>query len=256
MNGVIILSEVRSGSNWLGSLTNSTGVLGNSDEWFGSHLIDLDPKNVSCDDCIEAVLVKASTENGFFAIKLFPRHLHEFQMAYGCDLIKRLRQRHNVLLLRLTRLDRIAQAVSFSKALQTGKWYSTVVTKDIIAEYDFAKVCRSYFMIGRSYDFWNSYVGVQQLEVDHLVYEDLLSDPHAYIDAVAKHAGNPEIGTVSTELKVQRDLESEVWIERFTRDVSTHEFVEATTASVMPGRNLSNLLRFLRKKQMKPVPYS
>lgn len=256
MNGVIILTEVRSGSNWLGSLTNSTGVLGNSEEWVTSYFTDYDPKNVSCDDCIEALLAKASTQNGFFAIKLFPRHLHEFQMTYGCDFIKRLRQNHDVLLLRLTRRDRIAQAVSFSKALQTGKWRSTFAIKDIVAEYDFATVCRSYFMIGRSYDFWNSYVGVQQFEVDHFVYEDLLSDPQAYIDAIAKHAGSPEFGSVSTELKVQRDLESEVWIERFAKDISTREFIEDTTASTKPGRSLTNLARFLRKKQMKPFPYS
>lgn len=256
MKGVIILTEGRSGSNWLGSLASSAGVLGVSKEWVDSVHSGLNPKRTPCDKYIETILTKAATPNGFFAIKLFPRHLHSFQMIYGCDFIKRLRQQHDILFILLTRRDRVKQAISFSKAFQTGGWKNTTGKKNVVAKYDFDMICRSYFMIGRSYDFWTSYIEVLQLQVKHLVYEDLLDDPSIYIDLIAKHAGNPKIDNIYSDMTIQRNSESEEWTDRFAQDIKMREFVANTTPAKNHPRTLSNLARFFRGKQMKPVPYS
>lgn len=45
MKGVAILTEARSGSEWLGSLTNSTGTFGNSAEWLDTINLGFKPKS-------------------------------------------------------------------------------------------------------------------------------------------------------------------------------------------------------------------
>ena len=71
MRGVLILSEGRSGSNWLGSLTNATGMMGNSNEWVDEYLLGINPSKVSCSEFVDKILDMASTDNEFFSIKLF-----------------------------------------------------------------------------------------------------------------------------------------------------------------------------------------
>ncbi len=256
MKGIIQLTEGRSGSNWLGSLTDSTGVLGRSEEWVDPHQLNLNPKKLNGEQYIASIIDHASTPNGFLAIKMFPRHLHWFQMQYGYDLIKHLNRSHDILFIKLTRRDRVGQAISFTKALQTGAWRAHRGTTKT-PEYDFEQICRSYFMIGRSYDYWNSYVNAMQLKNRCFVYEDLLENPVEYVDAIAAHAGITDYEhKIKTDLVVQRNSQTEEWRRRFEEDMKSREFVSYTTPSRRPSRHISNIIRFFRKKQMKPVPYS
>jgi LPS sulfotransferase NodH len=255
MKGVIQLTEGRSGSNWLGSLTDSTGVLGLSKEWVDLSRINFNPKKLTGEQYIASIIDHASTPNGFFAIKMFPRHLHWFQMQYGYDLIKSLNLSHDILFIKLTRRDRVGQAISFTKALQTGAWRAHRGTTKT-PEYDFEQICRSYFMIGRSYDYWNSYVNAMQLKNRCFVYEDLLENPVEYVDVIAAHADITDYeNKVKTDVVIQRNSQTEEWRNRFEEDVKSREFVSYTTPSKRPPRHISNIIRFFRKKQMKPVPY-
>jgi len=256
MRGVLILTEGRSGSNWLGSLTNPTGTLGKSSEWVDKSISGINPRKVSCDEFVERILKLASTENGFFSIKLFPRHIHQFQIYYGKDLIKYICDSQEVLLLRLTRLDRLGQAISFCKALQTGEWKATTGRKNTPI-YDFNQICRCYFMIGRSYDFWSNYTNITQLKVVNFIYEDLLEDPTAWVDEIANFAGITYSKKIlRPDTQIQRNAQSEVWRDQFLREISSSEFLAQTTPSEFPRRTITNLVRFVFGRQMKPVPYS
>lgn len=254
MRGVIILTEGRSGSNWLGSLTNSTKVMGVSQEWIDAVHLDIQPRDVSADKYIQAVVRHASTENGFFSIKMFPRHLHWFSMTYGRDVIRDLMKKHDVSFIFLTRDDRIRQAVSFSRALQSNQW-TKLKSKRREEKYDFEQICRCYFGIGRSYDFWKSYLGVQNLNYQHFSYEALMPDPTPYIRAVVEQTGLSEVPDVETNLKIQRDSKTEEWCEQFLTEIQVRDFVGAS-ASYYPKRKLSNYIRFIRGKPLKPVPYT
>ena len=256
MRGVIILTEGRSGSNWLGSLTNSTGKLGKSSEWIDEATSGIDPRKVSSEEFVAGILKLASTENGFFSIKLFPRHMHQFQEHYGKDFIKHICDSHDVLLVSLTRQDRIGQAISFSKALQTGAWKSTTGSKREPV-YDFDQISRCFFMVGRSYDFWQSYASITQRTVLNFVYEDLLEDPISWVDEIASFAGiTYSKDSVKSGTQIQRNSQSEAWRNQFEKEAIAGEFIANTTPSRVPSRNIENIIRFLRGRHTKPKPYS
>lgn len=256
MRGALILTEGRSGSNWLGSLTNSTGKLGKSSEWIDRAISGIDPRKFSCEEFVDSTLKLASTENGFFSVKLFPRHMHQFQEYYGKDLIKCISASHDVLLVGLTRRDRVGQAISFSKALQTGAWKATTGSKHTPI-YDFGQICRCYFMVSRSYDFWASYTNITQSKVVSFIYEDLLADPTVWVDEIAEFAGiTYSKKHITPTTQIQRNLQSETWRDQFLREIGSSEFIAHTSPSRTPSRNAGNLVRFARGHHMKPKPYS
>ena len=255
MRGVITLTEGRSGASWLCSLADSTGRLGTAKEWVDDHQMGVKSKHLSVDEYIEAIIENGKTENNYFALKLFPRHLHWFQIRYDCDLISRLRVDHDLLFVFVSRRDRIMQAVSFSKAIQTRAWRAQTKEKRS-PDYDFLQICRSYFMVNRSYDFWESYVALRDIIPVRFVYEDLLNDPSPFVHEIAKHAGVDDIEEIESDLSVQRDEESEKWRLRFLSEARDKDFIQATTPSRIPSRKLSNILKFARGKQMRPVPFS
>lgn len=255
MRGIIILSEGRSGTNWLGSLTNSTGILGVSQEWVDSVHMGVRPKDLSAASYIQSILKHASTDNNFFALKVFPRHVHWFSIFYGLDLLKELRERHDILFIFVTRSDRLRQAVSFSRATQSHAW-TIFHDRKGNEKYDFERICRCYFSIGQSYEFWKSYLAVQNLPYLHFSYEDLLPNPRPFVDAVANHAGVTTVPDYKTNLKVQSDAATDEWCERFSKEVKQRGFIDTTAPSNRPIRKLSNFIRFLRNQPLKPYPYT
>jgi LPS sulfotransferase NodH len=196
-----------------------------------------------------------STDNGFFALKVFPRHIHWFSTFYGLDLLKEITSHHDVLFIFITRNDRLKQAISFSRATQSHAWTIFHDPKGT-EEYDFVRICRCYFSIGQSYEFWRSYLAVQDLPHLHFAYEDLLPDPAPFVDAVANHAGVTTVPEYKTNLKVQSDTTTKEWCERFSKEVKQRGFIETTSFSNYPTRKLSNFIRFLRNQPLKPYPYT
>lgn len=252
--GVLILTEGRSGSNWLGSLTTSAG-LGQSGEWLDRARLGRHPSFTDCETYFEAVLDKGTAETSGFCVKIFPRHLHKLQNYYASDFILYCRQKYEVQIIRLTRNDRMLQAISFSRGLQTDQWASPKVVKSE-PKYDFEQICRCYFMINRSYDYWKSYIDIIGARSNHFIYEDLVGDPRPYVNFVADAFGEPHPAETTTDLKVQRDDLTEEWLARFREEAKEREFLHCTTPSRLPNRTLRNLKLFAQKKQMKPVPYA
>ncbi len=253
--GTITLSEGRSGSSWLCELCNSTGVLGKSSEWIDAQHVGVSPTSMSGEKYLDAVVDAGSTPNGFFALKIFPRHVHWFQIQYGFDLIEHLRNVHDVQLVVVERRDRIKQAISFSKALQTKSW-SSEQTQKRTAQYDFDQICRCYFMVSRSYEFWKSYLDLKQLAHQHFFYEDMIPEPDIFVQTIAKHADVAMPLDYSTERLIQSDRTSGEWEKRFLDEALNKPFISASTPARPPRRTLSNLGRFLSRKPMKPFPFT
>lgn len=252
--GVIVLTEGRSGSNWVGSLARNSG-LGNSGEWLDPSQLGVSPRHVDADTYFDAALQKGSSDESDFFVKVFPRHLFSLQRFYDADFIRTSLERHSTKLLLLTRRDRLRQAISFSRGLQSNQWTSKREAK-VQPVYDFDQICRCYFLIGRSYDFWESYINVQALPAERFVYEDLIEDSTPFLHAVADAMGKPRPLNAVSDLKIQRDEATEEWVKRFNADVQKSNFLEHITPSRPPRRSPANLMRFLKKKPMKPLPYS
>lgn len=257
MKGVFILTEGRSGSTWLGSLTNATGVLGRSGEWLDEHrLPDADAATLSAAEYADRVIARGASENDFFSVKIFPRHLFWFQRRYGVDFIAHAMGLHDVRLMRLTRRDRVRQAISFARAMQSKQWTSRRDTPQAEPVYDFERIARCYFLIRRSYAFWDSYALLRGIEAPEFVYEDMLASPEPYVRAVADHAGLADLPPVETDLKIQRDAVSDAWRARFLEEAATADLVPLAAGSRAKARTVSNLGRFLSGQEMKPYAYS
>jgi LPS sulfotransferase NodH len=249
MKGVAILTEARSGSEWLGSLANGTGILGQSAEWLDTDTLGFKPK--SFDDLLSAVMDRGGTANGRFAVKLFPRHLDWSQAKYGADFLAECFRRHAMGLVLLERRDRLRQAISYCRAKASGRWRSTMDGADMVPQYDFAGICEAYFLIGQSYAFWEAYLRIANLPYEHLFYEDLLDDPRPYVVSVARQLSiETPSGEFKTNLRLQRDTCTEDWAERFQSDVKSMDLLAHLPKKVAP-RNIDNLARFLLKKEMR-----
>jgi LPS sulfotransferase NodH len=251
MNGYLMLTEGRSGSSWLGSLTNASGIMGSSSEW----LSDPSLREVSNSaEFFSRVLSKASTPNGCFAVKVFPRHLYATNYKHGFDFIRRCMAEHDTKIIVLFRKDRVRQAISLARASITRQWDSRrEVKKDL--KYDFDFICRCYFFIDQSYAFWRSYIELLELPHDIFFYEDLVPDPAPFIRSVSCHLGIKPPEAPRSEFRVQRDSVTEEWTAQFRkdlaeRDILSHGFYRP------PSRNVRNLGRFLRKEHMLPLPFT
>jgi LPS sulfotransferase NodH len=156
----------------------------------------------------------------------------------------------------LQRRDRLAQAISFARASQTGAWRSTVQEKRDPG-YSFDAICRSYFFVQRSYDFWETYLGLRSLDASKFYYEDMIDDYAPYMDAVRDHAGiGAEASDTSPEskLSIQRDALNDEWRTQFTEDLKVKNLLTGSLPRppVLPG---SNLVNFLRQRPTKPKPF-
>lgn len=248
--GTLILTEARSGSNWLGSLSNRTGLLGVSEEWIAANFSKIKLGSVTFERFCDRIIELASTPNGYFCIKIFPRHLLHVQIVYGRDLIMELEKRFDTQLILLKRQDRFSQAVSFARAKQSGQWKSTT-DKNRPEVYDFKLICRCFASIERSYSFWDSYIAARTLDVTRFIYEDLVPNPDVFVKTLALHAGIAEYPTPKSELKVQRNDTSKLWVEQFKADLKIENILESTIPRP-PHITLSNLIYFFRKRPQRP----
>ncbi|MER8491190.1 Stf0 family sulfotransferase [Mesorhizobium australicum] len=250
MRGVAILTEGRSGSNWLGSLTNATGLMGRSEEWLDPAYLRFKPR--SYDALEKAVIAKGSTDNGRFAIKLFPRHLIWCRETFGMDILFQIRSIHGLQFIVLERRDRIQQAISFYRARMSGVWTSRHEgkVKPRAVHYNFADISQAYFQIDRSYAFWKSYLQLSGLDFRHFVYEDLQQDPKPYLKAMADFMGVqvPE-DVAKSKFTIQRDNVTEAWMVRFREDAAAKGAIEGIREMAVP-RTLDNLARFALKRPL------
>jgi len=244
--GLIILSMPRSGSSWLASLTNATGTMGKADEWLDfAHLST--PKGPKGRPRLnQKTLQSASTENGNFTVKIFPRQLLQVIDEYEFDFIRRAMREHETRLILLKREDRKAQAISLVRAIQTGQWHAAQPARKT-PEYNFGAVAQAYFHINRGYDFWQSYLALQGFSYLNFGYEDMANAPTPYLEAVSQHFGEP-LPHNRSPLEIQSDALSKEWRERFDDDLKTYGIPAIAYQQKQPEKGLGNALKVLSGK--------
>lgn len=253
MKGSIMLTEGRSGSNWLTSIANSVGKLGHSEEWLTrgnvKSILPFDASNL-----LTKTLERASTANGYFSVKIFPTHVQYIDQRLNLDILKAFRGVADVKFILLTREDRLGQAISYAKAMQTQEWTRNHAAKGEEA-YDFDLISRCYFMIDQSYSFWRSYLSINSIPYEHLIYEDMCVSPLPYLKILSDHAGIEVDNVPESEFTVQRNSSSNLWRERFLIDLSNRNIISSGALSANPKRSSLNLLRFLAGKPLRPYPF-
>ena len=248
-SGLIILSMPRAGSSWLGSLTDAAGTMGIVDEWldFGHLPAAKGPKSRPLLNA--KTLQSASTPNGNFAVKIFPRQLLQVIDDFEYDFIRRAMREHTTKLVLLEREDKKSQAVSLVRAMQTGQWRADQ-TASKPPHYNFGALAQAYFHICRGYTFWRSYLALQGFPFQSFTYEDLVKTPAPYLAAVAAHFGEPA-PTSKSPYRIQRDPHSADWRARFEKDIQQHGIPASAYQQKQPEPGIVSAFNVLRGKPAK-----
>jgi LPS sulfotransferase NodH len=122
----------------------------------------------------------------------------------------------------LERLDVLAQAISFSIATQTGRYYSHQRGSGAMPEYNFRRIRRRARAISRNYADCRSLLSFLDLRPYHLTYEGFLADPLQETRKLAAFLGEEavEVAAGSVRLEKQADEANRLFRERFIAEMS------------------------------------
>ena len=198
----------RCGSWFLCGLLAGTAVAGRPHEWFwqDTRASLMRAWGVAGFDAyVELVLAAGTTPNGVFGAKVMWGHLPELSPFPQPRFVW------------LRRRDRLAQAVSFAKAIQTGHWhgwdpapkaepvFNAGAIEALIHEVDEHECC------------WADWFGARSVEALELSFEDLLSDPEAQTLRVLDFLGLrlPEGAAIHALTRSQNDGLNADWCARY-----------------------------------------
>lgn len=252
MNGFILQSLPRSGTNYVLSLTDATGLMGTGEEWL--HRNRYPPrKDWSAQHHYDWFLRNAVDDNNRFAFKVFPDQLKRTCDAYDYDIVYRLvRQMPDTVVIRIRRRDKIAQAISMLRAEQSGDWIGREHARQENIRYDYDAILDRLLKVYAGEAFWDAYNELRNWDARVFAYEDLVDDPEPLVSHLARRlrVDPPSVASPTTaRTTIQRDERTERWRERFlvqtrsARDLSGVETL-LQRRRIAP-RTIGNLIRFL-----------
>lgn len=239
----VILTTPRSGSSWIASLCRSTGVMGHCREWLTSLVHPASPHRIAAppigsgqrEAFLAALRASSGTPNGVYAVKVItsvwpdlPAALAQWGIGdgRGDGWMAELFPRPTILVLR--RRDRIGQAISWWRAVRSGRFarFRHEDSGDAPPEYDFPALAAALDDIKRFErlldDAERTAAAIPGSSVVEAIYEELLTDPLPLIRDLASRMESDlgEHFSVSTDLAVQRDESTVELRRRFERDLA------------------------------------
>ena len=239
----IICTSPRSGSTLLCKLLAATGVAGNRNSYFhrpsiSDWLADLGltrkpsvPERELLEAIFRAAIAKGTLNTGIFGLRLqrhsfdffteklavlHPEHSNDaerFQAAFG-----------RTLFVHLTRRDKVAQAVSYVKAQQTGLWHAAPDGTELERlsppqepAYDASEIrARLEEMTAHDHS-WERWFAALEIDPLRITYEELSEDPGETLRVVLDHLGLEREGADGIEPGVAKlaDDISQDWAARF-----------------------------------------
>jgi LPS sulfotransferase NodH len=216
--GYAICTAPRSGSNLLCQWLASTGVLGRPLEYFNGPARRVLDDPAYPDDRVaqvEWIRTKSATPNGLYGVKLF---------SDNRTLVSPVGEQTPVLpvhtYIYLERRDRLGQAMSWVRALQTQQYRSTQPVQEP-ARYDGAAIRDRLRAINVEHENWSAFFRQHALQPLCLYYEDAMHDPQSVVDRIAScfHLGSRAlINHAAIDLKIQRDGTTAEWRARYLRE--------------------------------------
>jgi LPS sulfotransferase NodH len=222
ISNYLICATSRSGSNYLCELLSSLGWAGRPEEHFW------DPPGTEPEPLAARwprVLAAGTGENGVFGVKLMwyqaERLERELPALVGMPdeslprvLARALAKPQYVY---LTRRDRLRQAISFVRAMQTKQWRSMDPTAQG-SRYDPGAITDGMRFFDREEALWEDFFVRNGLAPYRLFYEDLDADPAAAVGALLAYLGREDTTPISlppNRHQRQADDVTEEWIRRY-----------------------------------------
>lgn len=240
-----ICSTPRTGSELLCQILKDTQIAGQPAEHI--YYIPDDPDQLSWGDWIKEPqnmgllrkhMAEYSTANGVCGVKIM---WYQFDYLL-CQLRLRAEHQHleiDDLLSRvftpphyiwLTRKDKVGQAVSFWKALQTGEWlagvYGLAPFWSQKPQYSFLRIHSLVQEIAAHETAWEWYFSQHGIQPLKIVYEELIADRESTILNVLDYLSidKPEDLIISEpSLKRQSDSLNQEWTEKYYDELQSHE---------------------------------
>ena len=235
----IVASSYRSGSQYLCWRLWQTGLLGAPSEVLNptSELRVLMSRfNASSPaDYIAKLLARRTSRNGVFGMKAHFHHFEAFQKEYP-PLLEVLAPTTYIY---ISRQDRIAQAVSMAKALQTDAWTSRMEEgpKPVLF-YDREMIAHCLVDIEQQDATWRRWFETYKITPFQVTYDELTADAARVVRNFVEFLGvqNDERDEVDIPpAKKQADETNQEWIERFEREAKAEGQRQRVGADVGEG---------------------
>jgi LPS sulfotransferase NodH len=250
----LVLATARSGSTLLCEALRQTGVAGRPLEHFevleptslprqpreyfhgveDQAILSLlpplqaDPPRVETPAQWWARIVREGTgENGVWGGKLMWAHtsdlLHRTRPLDGlavADLATTLRTLlRNPALIFMVREDKVGQAVSLWRAVQTQAWRGSAVPDQAV--YRFAGIDHLRRQLQADEAEWRAWLAGNQLHHHEVRYSELAADPAVIIDGVLRFLGLPSAAPTQPPLQRQADDRSAQWARRYVEECAS-----------------------------------
>jgi len=235
LSGYVICTVARSGGNYFCQILGSTNALGYPLEYFnvaGWRRQGIPDYPERFEDQIDWILTHGATPNGVYGVKVVP---YEFDEKGKFPWIEHL---PNLKFIYLWRRDALAQAISLSRAIQTGRWH-TFQAAQRTAHYDRLAIADCLRRTLQDDARWRLFFARNGIEPLHVIYESILDDPQQSVDAVATHmdltAATP-INWSTVTLRQQRDADRDDWRDRFiaeSADISALDKYDNSSAATL-----------------------
>jgi len=220
----LIASSYRCGSSYLCWLLWKTGLLGAPSEVLNptSELPQFINRFKTSDpsDYITKILERRVSRNGIFGVKAHFHHFEAYQKQYP-PLLKRLAP---VTYIYISRPDKVAQAVSMAKALQSNRWHSRMEggPKPTL-HYDPEMIANCLDDIEEQDLAWRRWFKAHEVSPFEVSYNDLTKDAASVVRGIVELLGvendEPEEVYVPSVEK-QGDETNHEWIERYERETA------------------------------------
>ncbi|MGO8800688.1 MAG: Stf0 family sulfotransferase [Roseiarcus sp.] len=218
----IVASSYRSGSTYFCTELWRTGVLGAPGEYLNiasrNYRMMRRLQATTPEDYFTKLLARRTSANGVFGIKA---HFHHFEPAlkWYPSMLKRLSP---VTFIYIERRDKLAQAISMARAMQTDRWLPRIEKgPSPPLKYDPELIAKCLEEVDLQDASWLQWFASNDVTPHHLIYEDLLADPAGAIRSIVELLGaqNDE----RTEVRVppadkQGDETNREWKKRFERE--------------------------------------
>ena len=213
----LVCSIPRSGSTLLCDLLTGTGVAGAPAEVFHPDYMRILGRRwgvETTEEYVGQVLARKTGPNGVFGAKA---HWGQYHPLFDDTDPRRVLP--NLRLILMSRRDRLRQAVSWVRALQTLRWQSSERGRsERQPAFEPEHIARKVERIGREEDAWKALFDRHGIEAQCVVYEDLVSDQGRIVRDALEFIGiepPADLQARPPTLARQSDALSEQWVERY-----------------------------------------
>ncbi len=120
----------------------------------------------------------------------------------------------------LRRRDRLRQAVSYARALQTNRWASPDAGNGATPVYSRGDIELALRRVSQEEEGWEGYFVRGNALMEKVWYEDLAANPLRVVGALTGALGVPRPRVLASPLRRQADSLNDDWVERFSRENS------------------------------------